>query len=40
LMVALNLMMNVSAEGEYTFSVAEWNEMGTIIDTLVSAYQG
>ena len=40
LMVALNLMMNVSAEGEYTFTVEEWNEMGTIIDTLVSAYQG
>ena len=40
LMVALNLMMNVSAEGSYTFTVDEWTEMGTIINTLVSAYQG
>ena len=40
LMVTLNLMVHVTAEGSYTFSVEEWTEMGSVIDALVSAYQG
>lgn len=39
LMVALNLMMNVDAAGSYTFSVEEWNQMGTIVNSLAEAYQ-
>ena len=40
LMVALNLMMHVTTEGGYTFTMDEWTEMGSVIDTLVGAYQG
>ena len=40
LMVTLNLMMAVTTEGGYTFTPDEWTQMGSAIDTMVSAYQG
>ena len=40
LMVALNLMMAVSADGGYTFSMDEWTQMGSVIETMVNGYQG
>ena len=40
LMVALNLMVYVNTEGGYTFDMDEWTQMGSVIDTMVAAYQG
>ena len=40
LMVALNLMYNVSGTGSYTFAVEEWTELGGLIEAMASSYQG
>ena len=39
LMVAVNLMMAVNTNGSYTFSMADWTQLGSVMDTMVSAYQ-